>query len=124
MKNLNITWNKLNIYHRSGDWGGVKIEMEPEGRIQTCHVSHTCLSGGRVGNRGGTWAVPCLHGMTHLCFVPLRVMPSRHARHVGPCRYGMVNLFFGLSTALKISLLVFSAHDIKNIYLVCYFHKF
>ena len=50
--------------------------------------------------RGGTWVGPAAWpGPALSCFVPLQVVPSRHGRHVGPCRYGTVNLFFGPSTA-------------------------
>ena len=71
------------------------------------------------------------------CFVPFRIVPSRHASHIGTCRYSTANLFFGLSTArgmcvgcvgpnmaLKISLLVFFRSWYK-IYKSCvyYFHE-
>jgi len=87
--------------------------------------------------RAGTWALPCRHGLTLSCFVPFQIMSFRHRRHVGPCPYGVVNLFFGpstthgnagtslgragSSTTLKIPLLVlFFAHDIKYIYIYIY----
>ena len=37
------------------------------------------------------------HDPTLSCFVPLWIMLFRHERHVGLCRYGMVNFFFGRS---------------------------
>jgi hypothetical protein len=82
-------------------------------------------------------AVPALS-----CFVLLRVVSFRHGRHIEPCRYGTVNLFFGPSTTrgtlarlrivpaqARLSKYLyqfsFSTRDMKYIYISCvyYFNK-
>jgi hypothetical protein len=82
-------------------------EREPraergQGRARSCAGACLLHKPGAAGR--ATWAARgrggiCRHGTTLSCFVLFRVVPSRHGRHIGPCRYGTVNLFFSPSTA-------------------------
>jgi hypothetical protein len=94
-----IIWSDISKLEHRASFAGLKevpciSKQKQEGILRKTEFQRRTELVEAIIRRDRTWARP--PGVS--CFVSLRIVSYRYERHVGPCQYDMVNIFFGPNT--------------------------